>query len=94
MVAEACSCSVFVPTDVIKERLQVQGSTSPYKYRGSFDALRQIVAQEGLRGLYKGYGASMLSFGPFSALYFAFYESLKRQQSPGGGETFLDNLYR
>ena len=45
MVAEACSCSVFVPTDVIKERLQVQGSTSSYKYRGSFDALRQIVAQ-------------------------------------------------
>jgi len=94
ILAEGVSCSVFVPTDVIKERLQVQGSASPYKYKGSFDALRQIMSQEGLRGLYKGYGASLLSFGPFSALYFVFYEGLKKKLHTQHGGSFLDNLYR
>ena len=94
ILAEGVSCSVFVPTDVIKERLQVQGSASPYKYKGSFDALRQIMSQEGLRGLYKGYGASILSFGPFSALYFVFYEGLKKKLHTQHGGSFLDNLYR
>lgn len=97
MVAETCSCLVFVPTDVIKERLQVQQAASHYKYKGSLDALVQIISQEGLRGLYKGYGASLLSFGPFSALYFAFYEAMKKRQSSGNGptgDTFLNNLYR
>ena len=32
---------------------------------------------EGIRGLYRAYGATVMSFGPFSALYFLFYEKLK-----------------
>ena len=32
---------------------------------------------EGARGLYRAYGATVMSFGPFSALYFLFYEKLK-----------------
>jgi inorganic pyrophosphatase/solute carrier family 25 iron transporter 28/37 len=86
IVAEGMSCSVFVPTDVVKERLQVG------LYKSSADALKQILTQEGFRGLYKGYGASMLSFGPFSALYFAFYEGLKQHAFKAG--QFSDNLYR
>ena len=81
------SCIVFVPVDVIKERLQVQqttstltsGSSSSNKlpiYRGSFDALLQICKQEGVRGIYKGYGATLLTYGPFSALYFLLYEEV------------------
>ncbi len=27
--------------------------------------------------MYKAYGATVLSFGPFSALYFMFYEQIK-----------------
>ena len=30
-----------------------------------------------MRGLYRAYGATVSSFGPFSALYFYFYETLK-----------------
>ena len=39
--------------------------------------MRQIKKTEGIRGLYRAYGATVLSFGPFSALYFLFYENLK-----------------
>jgi len=72
---------VFVPVDVVKERLQVQrkGVTDPsMNYRGSVDAVRTIMRNEGLRGIYKGYGATLLSFGPFSAFHFLFYETVRR----------------
>lgn len=91
MGAEAAACIIFVPVDVIKERLQVQRrvglgeplpgdrvSSTPPSYRGSLDAIRTISRTEGLLGLYKGYYATLASFGPFSALYFAFYEQARR----------------
>lgn len=30
-----------------------------------------------MRGLYRAYGATVMSFGPFSAMYFMFYETIK-----------------
>lgn len=77
--AEAISCIFFVPVDVIKERLQVTQSIGNFNpYRGSFHALKTIFKEEGLRGMYKGYAATVLSYGPFSALYFLFYERVKK----------------
>lgn len=77
------SCVVFVPVDVIKERLQIQTALPTHSvpavgtaYRGSWDALVTIARQEGVRGVYRGYWATLLSFGPFSAAYFALYEKV------------------
>lgn len=89
LTAELVSCVVFVPTDVIKERMQVQGLSQAKMagidyYKNSYDALNKILNKEGLRGLYKGYGASMISFGPFSAIYFSTYENLKNTTSAAG----------
>jgi hypothetical protein len=39
--------------------------------------MRHIVRTEGLHGLYRGYGATLTTFGPFSGLYFVIYEKLK-----------------
>jgi len=85
MLAEAVTCIIYVPVDVVKERMQVQrrsGATEingyqQYQYKGSWDALRKIIQTEGMRGIYKGYGATLASFGPFSAFYFMFYERCK-----------------
>ena len=81
MIAETIACIIYVPVDVIKERLQVQhadmNGTSVYK--GSYDALKRIAQTEGLSGIYKGYAATLASFGPFSALYFMFYEQYKSE---------------
>lgn len=74
LAAEAVSCFVWVPIDVSKERLQSQPPALQARYTSSFDALQRIVANEGLRGLYKGYWSTLGSFGPFSAVYFVFYE--------------------
>ena len=50
-----------------------------FKYKSDIDAIRQIMKTEGTRGFYRAYGATVMSFGPFSALYFLFYEKLKEQ---------------
>jgi hypothetical protein len=36
-----------------------------------------MMKVEGLRGIYKGYGATIASFGPFSAIYLSLYDTLK-----------------
>lgn len=86
MTAESISCIVFVPVDVVKERMQVQHPLSDKaktaesvlpNYRNSLDALKQISKHEGLTGIYRGYWATLASFGPFSALYFVFFEDFK-----------------
>jgi hypothetical protein len=83
MIAETTACIVYVPVDVVKERMQVQqrdavqGSPINFRYRNSWDALTTISRTEGLRGIYKGYGATLASFGSFSALFFVFYERNK-----------------
>lgn len=68
---------IFVPVDVIKERRQVQANLKLYEYTSDLGAIRSILNTEGVRGLYRAYGATVASFGPFSALYFTFYEYLK-----------------
>jgi hypothetical protein len=78
MTAEALSCVLWVPIDVIKERMQVQRQSSgKIYYRNTLDAVQTIARTGRLGGLYKGYAATLLSFGPFSALYFMFYEKAK-----------------
>lgn len=81
MIAETLACIIYVPVDVIKERMQVQHSETKIVqglvYRNSWDALQKISATEGMAGIYKGYAATLGSFGPFSALYFVGYERFK-----------------
>jgi hypothetical protein len=82
MLAEAVTCTIYVPVDVVKERMQVQQrlnfeSNNTTLYKGSWDAIKLISRTEGFRGVYKGYWATLASFGPFSALYFMFYERFK-----------------
>lgn len=85
MLAEAIACIIYVPVDVVKERLQVSSF-----YRNEWNALQKIARTEGFAGgIYKGYGATLASFGPFSALYFVFYEKLKVWASPSSSLTEL-----
>ena len=65
VIAEAVACILFVPVDVMKERAQV--------------GTQLKIWEEGIGALYKGYGATMISFGAYSGLYFVFYEYAKKQ---------------
>ena len=61
------------PTDVVKSVIQVDEYKNP-KYSGSFDAIRKILASEGVKGLYKGFGPAMARSVPANAACFLAYE--------------------
>ncbi|CAG9936930.1 unnamed protein product [Clonostachys rosea f. rosea IK726] len=74
---------VYVPSEVLKTRLQLQGRynnpyfKSGYNYRGTIDAARTIVRTEGSAALFHGYGATLFRDLPFSALQFMFWEQFQ-----------------
>ncbi|XVE57451.1 hypothetical protein DITRI_Ditri04bG0091700 [Diplodiscus trichospermus] len=61
------------PTDVVKSVIQVDDYKNP-KYTGSINALRRILASEGVKGLYKGFGPAMARSVPANAACFVAYE--------------------
>ncbi|KAK3126829.1 hypothetical protein QOZ80_7AG0563500 [Eleusine coracana subsp. coracana] len=70
-IGEAASSIIRVPTEVVKQRMQmIQFKTAP-------DAVRFIVAKEGIKGLYAGYGSFLLRDLPFDAIQFCIYEQLR-----------------
>lgn len=74
---------VYVPSEVLKTRLQLQGRynnpyfKSGYNYRGTIDAARTIVRTEGAPALFYGYKATLYRDLPFSALQFMFWEQFQ-----------------
>lgn len=83
LTAEAVACLLFVPVDVIKERVQVASAST--SWRCAIDVARH----EGPLALYRGYGPTVFSFGIYSGLYFAFYERIKTPN-----DTFVESLLR
>ena len=84
-----------MPSEVLKTRLQLQGRynnpffSSGYNYRGTIDAARTIVQQEGAWALFHGYKATIFRDLPFSALQFAFYEQERNWAKRWKGSTDL-----
>ncbi|KAL4865633.1 hypothetical protein BDV12DRAFT_146765 [Aspergillus spectabilis] len=82
--ADLAASVVYVPSEVMKTRLQLQGRynnpyfKSGYNYRSTGDACRTIIRQEGFSALFYGYRATIYRDLPFSALQFAFYEQEQR----------------
>lgn len=71
------------PFDVIKQRMQLHGST----YRSLIDCARGVWRNEGLRAFYVSYPTTLTMTVPFTALQFTAYESLtkvmQRHRKPG-----------
>lgn len=63
----------YVPSDVIVQRLQV--ANSPYK--SSFDAIRKIYKDEGVKGFYRGLGATFVVSVLASSIWWMAYENVK-----------------
>ena len=71
------------PIWLIKTRLQLDknvvekaGGAAMRRYKNSWDCIKQVVRQEGLRGLYKGMSASYLGVSE-STLQWVLYEQMK-----------------
>ncbi|TYI52329.1 hypothetical protein E1A91_D12G239900v1 [Gossypium mustelinum] len=86
-VGGASQLIVGHPFDTIKVKLQSQSAPlpgQPPKYAGAMDAVRQTVAAEGPRGLYKGLGAPLATVAGLNAVLFMVrgqMEALLRSES-------------
>lgn len=79
---------VWTPIDVVSQRLMVQScnrsskttlpNVTSYKYNNGIDAFRKILYADGLRGLYRGFGISILTYAPSNAVWWASYSVAHR----------------
>ncbi|KAF5480154.1 hypothetical protein F2P56_000920 [Juglans regia] len=78
MIASLFSQAVFVPIDVVSQKLMVQGYSGHAKYSGGLDVARKVIKSEGIWGLYRGFGLSVMTYSPSSAVWWASYGSSQR----------------
>ncbi|KAJ6830887.1 mitochondrial substrate carrier family protein B-like [Iris pallida] len=74
-LAGITAASITYPLDLVRTRLAAQ--TNQIYYRGISHSLHSICRDEGIRGLYKGLGATLLGVGPNIAISFSAYETLR-----------------
>ncbi|XP_010936483.2 uncharacterized protein [Elaeis guineensis] len=74
-LAGGFSAYLTTPLDVIKTRMQVQGSAM--RYNGWLDAFRSIWVYEGLNGMFRGSVPRIIWYVPASALTFMAVEFLR-----------------
>ncbi|PUU81540.1 mitochondrial carrier domain-containing protein [Tuber borchii] len=83
-VATAGACATIAsdalmnPFDVIKQRMQVHGST----YESIADCARSVYRNEGFRAFYISYPTTLAMTIPFTAIQFTAYESLAKVLNP------------
>jgi solute carrier family 25 phosphate transporter 23/24/25/41 len=86
-ISSACSQVVVYPVRTIKARMIMHGmpnqcisSTELYS-GGVLDIAKNVVQNEGFRGLFKGFYVSLLRTVPANMITFTVYDSLKRKLS-------------
>lgn len=77
-VAGAIAQTVAYPLDLVRRRYQLHGvATNVPKYASTVDALRTIVQQEGVQGLFLGLSINYLKVAPAMAISFLVYERMR-----------------
>jgi solute carrier family 25 S-adenosylmethionine transporter 26 len=72
------SASLFiVPAEVLKLRMQCHIESNA-KRKSMLTLTREIYVAEGVRGLFRGWGATVMRDAPYSALQFLFYEAIRQ----------------
>ena len=57
-----------VPIDIVSQHRMLQQGAQPVKQESPYSILRRVVRAEGMRGLYRGYHISVMTYAPSSAL--------------------------
>ncbi|RDY06870.1 S-adenosylmethionine carrier 1, chloroplastic/mitochondrial [Mucuna pruriens] len=91
-LAGGLSAYLTTPLDVVKTRLQVQGST--LRYTGWLDAIRSIWATEGMKGMFRGSIPRIAWYIPASALTFMAVEFLREHFNERVANDNLQNVSR
>jgi len=78
-LASVISKTAVFPLDTVRKRMQVQGQAAtagalPLHTGGVMKTLREVVARDGVRGLYRGLGIGLVKAAPAGALTVWAYE--------------------
>lgn len=77
-ISSMAACFVAFPFQMAWKRLQVQGiGGRPVLYKGTFDCLQQVMAKEGIRGVYAGLVPNLIKLAPTGAISFLAVEAIK-----------------
>lgn len=79
-------CLTVTPVELVKCRLQVDRSSGRQLYQGPLDCAKKILQEHGVRGLFRGWWATVWRDTPSSGLYFVSYEIVKEQLSRFSGK--------
>lgn len=75
----AFGASVVYPLNVLRTRLQTQGTVMhPATYTGIWDVAHKTLKNEGVRGMYKGLAPNLLKVAPALSITWVVYENAKR----------------
>ncbi|KAI6179251.1 hypothetical protein M3Y98_00590300 [Aphelenchoides besseyi] len=82
--------TLFVqPLDLVKNRMQLSGTTGKKEYRSSFHALRSIIANEGLLTVYTGLSAGLARQASYTTTRLGIYTWLfEKFSSPDQAPSF------
>ncbi|KXJ86712.1 mitochondrial carrier domain-containing protein [Microdochium bolleyi] len=74
----AFGATVVYPLNVLRTRLQSQGTTMhPARYTGIWDVAQKTYRNEGVRGMYKGLAPNLLKVAPALSITWMVYEKAK-----------------
>ncbi|KAK9711101.1 Cu/Pi carrier [Basidiobolus ranarum] len=79
--------TAITPLDLVKCRLQV----NPGLYKGNFDGWKKIFRQQGIKGIYTGWGPTCIGYSLQGGGKYGFYEFFKAKYSDLAGE---ENAYK
>lgn len=65
------------PFDLVRKRLQMEGSYRAESNQSWLSCLKSIMKREGVRSLYKGLAPSLLKVAPANAVTFMVFEETK-----------------
>lgn len=82
-MSAACVMTFTMPLEVVRRRLQVQGTLGrPVLYRGTLDCISKIARKEGLRGFYRAALPAYLKVAPSIGCMYFLYEILTKHLAP------------
>ncbi|GAA95599.1 uncharacterized protein L969DRAFT_85286 [Mixia osmundae IAM 14324] len=82
------SDALMNPFDVVKQRMQIHGST----YRTVPDTFRRIYRAEGISAFYASLPTTLLMTIPFTATQFTVYEYLKKLMNPNNSYSPITHI--
>ncbi|KAH8830503.1 mitochondrial carrier [Flagelloscypha sp. PMI_526] len=79
-VSGSLGATSVYPLNLIRTRLQASGSSGhPQIYTGAYDVFSKTLAQDGVRGFYRGLGPTLAKVVPAVSISYVVYEHSKRR---------------